>query len=375
MLYASLIGGAMAFAPQSRVVTRDFVSMEAATAAEVKPVVIGIAADSGCGKSTFMRRMTGIFGGESKLLDIGRETNTLVSDMTTVICLDDYHKWDRTGRKSNEEWPDGISALHKDCQLWDKMAADVTDLKAGKTVDKPIYNHITGELDPDETVSPTPIVIFEGLHPMVDDRVNEALDLSIYLDITDSVKFAWKAQRDIAERGATMEEVQAAIDARKPDFAAYVEPQKARADIVVQVLMSDLIEDPTGKFLKVKLITKKGLSSVSGPFLFDEGSEVTWVPNGDKLTTEAPGVKLASYDDIWYDQPVSVLEMDGKIEKLEELIYVESHLCNTGSKFYGEWTEQIVGNKDSPGSDNGTGLFQTLCAFKIREAYEKMTAA
>ena len=94
-------------------------------------VVIGVAADSGCGKSTFMRRMTSIFGGESKLLDIGRETNTLVSDMTTVICLDDYHKYDREGRKSNAEFPNGITALAADCQDWDKMAADVTDLKAG----------------------------------------------------------------------------------------------------------------------------------------------------------------------------------------------------------------------------------------------------
>ena len=93
--------------PGSRVVSRN-----AALSMEVKPVVIGVAADSGCGKSTFMRRLTSIFGGESKLLDIGRETNTLVSDMTTVICLDDYHKWDRTGRKSNPEWPDGITALH-----------------------------------------------------------------------------------------------------------------------------------------------------------------------------------------------------------------------------------------------------------------------
>ena len=57
---------------------------------------------------------------------------------------------------------------------------------------KPIYNHITGKLDPDETVSPTPIVIFEGLHPMYDDRVNAALDMTVYLDITDDVKFAWK---------------------------------------------------------------------------------------------------------------------------------------------------------------------------------------
>ena len=336
-------------------------------------VVIGVAADSGCGKSTFMRRMTSIFGGGSKLLDIGRETNTLVSDMTTVICLDDYHKYDREGRKGNPEFPDGITALAADCQDWDKMAADVGDLKADKAVSKPIYNHITGALDPNEDVASTPIVIFEGLHPMLDDRVDKMLDLTVYLDITDDVKFAWKAQRDIAERGATMEEVQAAIDARKPDFAAYVEPQKAKADIVIQVLLSDLIEDPTGKFLKVKFIQKKALSTVSAPYFFDKGSKLEWTPNGDKLTTSAPGVKIASYDDMWYDQPVSVVEMDGKVENLEELIYVESHLCDSGTKFYGELTEQIVKNKAAPGSENGTGLFQTLCSFKIREAYEALT--
>jgi len=376
MALSLAVGFGAAFSPAASVVSQSRV-VARATPVEMaaNPVVVGVAADSGCGKSTFMRRLTSIFGGECKLLDIGRETNTLVSDMTTVICLDDYHKWDRTGRKSNPEWPDGITALHEACQDWDKMAADVTDLKAGKAVSKPIYNHITGELDPYEDVSPTPIVIFEGLHPMYDDRVREALDLTVYLDITDEVKFAWKAQRDIAERGATMEDVQAAIDGRKPDFAAYVEPQKAKADIVVQVLFSDLIDDPTGKFLKVKLITKNSIKQVSPPFLMDEGAEVTWIPNGDKLTTTAPGVKFKSYQDDWFGESVSVLEMDGKVESLDELIYVESQLCNTGTKFYGEMTEQIVNNKDAPGSENGTGLFQTICAFKIREAFEAITAA
>merc|ERR1712070_822008 len=98
------------------------------------------------------------------------------------------------------------------------------------------------------------------------------------------------AQRDIAERGATMEEVQKAIDDRKPDFAAYVEPQKSKADIVIQ-----------------------------------------------------------------------------------ELVYVESAICNSGTKNYGELTEQMVKNADAPGSENGTGLFQTLASFKIREAYESIT--
>mmetsp|Transcript_51247 Transcript_51247/g.84986 ORF Transcript_51247/g.84986 Transcript_51247/m.84986 type:complete len:381 (+) Transcript_51247:43-1185(+) len=371
------LASASAFAPGATLPQFRVVQSRAAvlTMEDVKPVVIGLAADSGCGKSTFMRRMTGIFGGETKLLDIGRETNTLVSDMTTVICLDDYHKWDRTGRKSNPEWPDGITALHADCQLWDKMAEDVTNLKKGVAVDKPIYNHITGELDPDEHVEPTPIVIFEGLHPMYDERVNEALDLTIYLDITDQVKFAWKMQRDMAERGASEEEVQAAIDARKPDFAAYVEPQKQKADIVIQVLLSDLVDDPTGKFLKVKYIQKKSVTACEAPFLFDKGSSIEWTPNTEKLSVSGAGVVMKSYDDEWFGQPVSVVEMDGKLDVLDEMIYVESAICGSGTKFYGELTEQMVKNKDAPGSENGTGLFQTLASFKIREAYESITSA
>ena len=69
---------------------------------------------------------------------------------------------------------------------------------------------------------------------------------------------------------------------------------------------------------------------------------------------------------------VSVLEMDGQFDKLEELIYVESHLSNTSSKFYGEITQQMLRHADFPGSNNGTGLFQTMVGLKIRECYEKL---
>jgi len=61
----------------------------------IKPVMIGLAADSGCGKSTFMRRVTQVFGGEPKPPAGGNpDSNTLLSDLTTVICLDDYHAHD-----------------------------------------------------------------------------------------------------------------------------------------------------------------------------------------------------------------------------------------------------------------------------------------
>lgn len=72
---------------------------------------------------------------------------------------------------------------------------------------------------------------------------------------------------------------------------------------------------------------------------------------------------------------VSVLEMDGQFDRLDELIYVESHLSNISTKFYGEVTQQMLKHADFPGSNNGTGLFQTIVGLKIRDLYEQIVAS
>merc|ERR1719335_1715687 len=243
-------------------------------------VVIGVAADSGCGKSTFMRRLTNVFGGEQVgplgggFDGGGWETNTLVSDQTTVLCLDDYHLNDRGGRKVS-----GLTALNTKEQKFDLMYEQIAALKRGEEVKKPIYNHVNGTLDAPETIKPTPILIVEGLHPFVDERVRDLIDFSIYLDITDDVKFAWKVQRDMEERGHSLESIKASIDARKPDFDAYVAPQRADADLVIQVLPTDLIPDEkTGKILKVRFIQGMNNKNFEPSFLFDEGSTISWTP-------------------------------------------------------------------------------------------------
>jgi hypothetical protein len=66
---------------------------------------------------------------------------------------------------------------------------------------------------------------------------------------------------------------------------------------------------------------------------------------------------------------VAILEVDGKFDNLEEMIYVESHLSKTGTKYYGEMTHFLLKHKEYPGSDNGTGLFQVLVGLKMREVY------
>ncbi|MDJ0533877.1 MAG: phosphoribulokinase [Xenococcaceae cyanobacterium MO_207.B15] len=315
-------------------------------------ILIGVAGDSGCGKSTFLRRLTDLFGEE----------------FMTVICLDDYHSLDRKGRKAA-----GVTALNPKANNFDLMYEQIKALKEGKAIEKPIYNHETGEIDPPETVEPNKVIVVEGLHPIYDERVRGLLDFSVYLDISDEVKIQWKIQRDMAERGHTYEDVLASINARKPDFTAYIEPQKEFADVVIQVLPTKLVNDKESKLLRVRLVQKEGIENFETVYLFDEGSTIDWRPCGRKLTCAYPGIKMYYGPDSFMGNEVSILEVDGQFDNLEEMIYLESHLSRTGTKHYGEMTELLLQHKEYPGSNNGTGLFQVLVGLKMRETYEKLT--
>ena len=317
-------------------------------------VLIGVAGDSGCGKSTFLRRLADLFGEE----------------FITVICLDDYHSLDRKQRKET-----GITALDPRANNFDLMAEQIKALKNGEAIDKSIYNHETGLIDPPERIEPNHIIVVEGLHPLYDERVRSLLDFSVYLDISDEVKVAWKIQRDMAERGHRYEDVIAAINARRPDFEAYIEPQKEFADVVIQVLPTNLIkEDKERKVLRVRMLQSEEVVGTKPVYLFDEGSTINWTPCGRKLACSYPGMQMFYGSDVYYGRYVSVLEVDGQFDNLEEVAYIETHLSNTDTKYQGEMTHLLLQHKEYPGSNNGTGLFQVLTGLKMRAVYERLTA-
>merc|ERR1712066_323214 len=237
------------------------------------PVMIGVAADSGCGKSTFLRRILGALGTDVV------PGHTAIGDMMTVICLDDYHINDRAGRKNT-----GLTALDARENDFALMGTQIEALKQGKAVYKPIYNHDSGFKDPPELIEPNKVMVFEGLHPIYDEKARAQLDLGIYIDIVNDVKFAWKVQRDVAERGWTEEQVREDIDKRLPDFSKYVDPQKADADVVLRY-------EPSDKglpYLKVKLIQKKG------------GAFPMITLKKDLSLPGEPGAVLKMYDDDWF---------------------------------------------------------------------------
>ncbi|MEM7579349.1 MAG: phosphoribulokinase [Mastigocoleus sp.] len=317
-------------------------------------VLIGVAGDSGCGKSTFLRRLTDLFGEE----------------FMTVICLDDYHCLDRKQRKET-----GITALDPRANNFDLMYEQIKALKEGQAIDKPIYNHETGEIDPPEKVEPNHIIVVEGLHPLYDERVRSLMDFSVYFDISDEVKIAWKIQRDMAERGHRYEDVLAAINSRKPDFQKYIEPQREFADVVLQVLPTNLIkEDKERKVLRVRMLQREDNKGFKPVYLFDEGSTINWTPCGRKLTCSYPGMQVYYGSDVYYGRYVSVLEIDGQFDNLDEVIYIENHLSNTSTKYQGEMTHLLLQHREYPGSNNGTGLFQVLTGLKMRATYEILTS-
>ena len=113
------------------------------TAKRDGPVIIGLAADSGCGKSTFMRRMTSLFGGKATPPEGGNpDSNTLISETTTVLCLDDYHLNDRAGLKTS-----GLTALNLKEQNFGTYATKAWEEGVEERYDRALVIHSQTRID------------------------------------------------------------------------------------------------------------------------------------------------------------------------------------------------------------------------------------
>jgi len=332
-----------------------------------RPVIFGVAADSGCGKSTFLRRVNAIFGTTTS------DEHTPTGDLITTICLDDFHTLDRTGRKDT-----GISALDVKANNFKLMADQLKALKQGRAIKKPIYNHDTGAIDPVETIHPNHIIIVEGLHPMLDKDVIDSLDFTFYIDVADDVKKAWKIERDMVERGHKKEDIIASIESRKPDFEKFVEPQKANADVIISIEPTklDVAEGEETKYLCTRLIQKENTHGIRPVYMFEEeGTNVDWDPcaGAGSMVCPYPGTRVRYYNEMQGEKSSNVLEVDGVFGETEELFFIEERLSNTNTKYFGELTKQMLKNKKAPGSGDGSGLIQALVALKMRESYERFT--
>jgi uridine kinase len=124
---------------------------------------------------------------------------------------------------------------HPDALDNDLLVNHIRKLKAGEAVDLPIYDFRT-HTRRNETLSvePQPIVIVEGLLIFADRRLFEQLDIKVFVDTPDDIRFIRRLRRDIAERGRTVESViEQYLATVRPMHMQFVEPSKRHADVII----------------------------------------------------------------------------------------------------------------------------------------------
>ena len=177
------------------------------------PVLIGVVGDSGSGKTTLSSCIAHAVG----------------TERATLICLDDYHRYDRTERERR-----GITALDPECNRLDLVAEHLAALRAGSAITKPVYDHHDGTFGPDEVVEPREIIVVRGLLGLHTEALTRCFDLSVFLDPDPDLRVRWKVERDCAKRGYSRGEVLEQIAQRRPDADRFIAPQRHRADLVIR---------------------------------------------------------------------------------------------------------------------------------------------
>jgi phosphoribulokinase len=185
-------------------------------------VVVGIGGDSGSGKTTFSQGIRSLLG----------------QDLVSGFSMDDYHSEDRATRKVTGNLP--LDPAYNKLEL---LAEHLAQLRQGKEIIKPVYNHSTGEFDPEVLFKPTRIMIIEGLHPFYTQALRDQMDFSIFVDPIRDVKWKWKLQRDVEKRGHEQKAAFAEILEREPLFMQYIDVQKIWSEVVIRVIPSRYSDD------------------------------------------------------------------------------------------------------------------------------------
>ena len=181
----------------------------------MKPLIIGIAGGTGSGKTTLVERLREQFG-----------------DDISVLAHDSYYKAHHDlpleeRRLLNYDHPSSFDT--------DRMIADLEQLRAGRAIERPVYDYtIHDRTEETVTVPPNKVILVDGILVFEDPGLRDLMDLKIFVDTDADVRILRRILRDVKERGRSLDSVvEQYLSTVKPMHEQFIEPSKRYADIIV----------------------------------------------------------------------------------------------------------------------------------------------
>lgn len=179
-------------------------------------MIIGICGGTGSGKTTVANRILESVSKDEVIFlqqdSYYRDLDKLPLDIRNVV---------------NFDHPDAIDN--------DSLVEHLRALKAGEAVELPLYDFKTHSRRAETLhMEPRPIIIIEGILIFAEQRLLDEMDIKVYVDTPDDIRFIRRLRRDVAERGRTAESViEQYLSTVRPMHMQFVEPSKRYADVII----------------------------------------------------------------------------------------------------------------------------------------------
>ena len=179
-------------------------------------MIIGICGGTGSGKTTVARRIL----------------ENVSDEHVTYLQQDSYY---RNLGDMPIELRHQINFDHPDALDNDLFTNHVRALRGGDSIEMPVYDFSIHTRKAETVhIKPKPILIVEGILIFVDAALRALMDIKIFVDTADDLRFIRRLQRDVSERGRSVDSViKQYLETVRPMHLQFVEPSKRFADVII----------------------------------------------------------------------------------------------------------------------------------------------
>lgn len=179
-------------------------------------VTIGVAGGTASGKSTISRAILDRVG----------------TNMIAHILHDSYYK--ELSVFGPDTLPEDINFDHPNSLDTPLLVEHLRQLQRWQPIEMPVYDFVTYERTAIQHVEARPVVLVEGILVLAEPELRDLFDIKIFVDTADDLRLIRRIQRDVNERGRTVESViHQYLTTVRPMHLAFVQPSMRYADVIV----------------------------------------------------------------------------------------------------------------------------------------------